>query len=82
MKRISEIEKKLCEMFEMTADELEIIERHYGTNSVIDDDVVKYVNGFNDKERVGYIIAMKHLGSSFHINRSNGYVEYCKSRVM
>jgi hypothetical protein len=77
---IEKIERKLYDMEEMTQEELDAIERHYKTNSVINEDIVKYVNGFDDKERKGYVIAMKFLESSFHINKTNGYIEYCKSK--
>jgi len=42
--------------------------------------VTEYLNGLNDKERKAYIIAKKHLGTSFNIVKSNGYINFCKSK--
>lgn len=41
----------------------------------------EYINSLNDKERKAFEIAKNHLGSSFHIIKSNGFIEWKKSIV-
>jgi hypothetical protein len=41
----------------------------------------EYLNSLNDKERKAFEIAKNHLGSSFHIIKSNGFIEWKKSIV-
>lgn len=43
-----------------------------------DVDVVKYLDQMDDKVRIALSIANDHLGSSFHLTKSNGYVCYKK----
>jgi hypothetical protein len=38
--------------------------------------ILKYLKQLDTKEQIAYKIAMEHLGSSFHIIRSNGYQEW------
>jgi len=40
--------------------------------------VEEYISHLNERQRQAYLIAMAHLGSSFNIVRSNGYVEWIK----
>jgi hypothetical protein len=39
----------------------------------------KYINTFNEKEKKAYEIAKEHLGMSFQINKSIGYLEWLKT---
>lgn len=43
-----------------------------------DVDVLKYLDQMDDKVRIALSIAKDHLGSSFHLTKSNGYVCYKK----
>ena len=40
--------------------------------------VEEYISQLNERQRQAYSIAMTHLGSSFNVVRSNGYVEWIK----
>lgn len=40
----------------------------------------KYLVSLDDKSKVALMIAKEHLGSSFHLNKSNGYVAHSKSK--
>jgi len=45
------------------------------------DSIHKYLEQLTDKERLVYLIAKDHLGSSFNILRSVGYLEWKASSV-
>jgi len=38
----------------------------------------EYINGFDEKELKAYNIAKSYLGSSFHLIKSNGFIEWAK----
>jgi hypothetical protein len=38
-----------------------------------------YLDSLSEKERKGYEIAMSHLGMSFQLEKSLGYLQYKKS---
>jgi len=40
----------------------------------------EYIRSMNEKHRQGYLIAKSHLGSSFDIEKSLGYLEWLKER--
>ena len=40
--------------------------------------ICRYVEGLGAIERKAYLIAHKHLGTSFHIARSNGFIAWAK----
>ena len=42
--------------------------------------ILKYLKQLDTKEQIAYKIAMEHLGSSFHIIRSNGYQEWLQKK--
>ena len=42
--------------------------------------VQAYLQHLNPMERKTYQIAMEHLGTSFHIEKSNGFVEWRKKQ--
>ena len=42
--------------------------------------VEEYLTQLNERQRQAYFIAMAHLGSSFNVVRSNGYVEWIKKK--
>lgn len=42
--------------------------------------IFEYLNQLNDNEKKGYSIAKNHLGTSFNLVRSTGYVEWKKKR--
>lgn len=42
--------------------------------------VLQYLSQLNDLQKKAYLIAKQHLGSSFHLLKSNGYLEWQKKR--
>jgi len=42
----------------------------------------EYVNTFTEKEKKAYDIAASHLGSSFNIEKSVGFIQWMKKREM
>ena len=38
----------------------------------------QYINSLNPKEKKAYLIAKSHLGSSFDLSKSNGYISFVK----
>lgn len=38
----------------------------------------EYIRSMNEKDHQGYLIAKSHLGSSFDLEKSLGYVEWLK----
>jgi hypothetical protein len=40
----------------------------------------EYLNTFTEKERQAYIIAKDHLGMSFDMEKSNGFIEWLQKR--
>ena len=40
--------------------------------------VQEYINTFTEKEKKAYDIASTHLGSSFSIEKSVGFIKWCK----
>ena len=42
--------------------------------------IIKYLEQLGDKERVAYSIAKEHLGTSFDIVKSIGYITWKKSQ--
>jgi len=42
--------------------------------------ILEYLNQLDEKEQIAYKIAFEHLGSSFHIIRSNGYQEWINKK--
>ena len=41
-------------------------------------EIFQYLSELHEKERVGYKIAFEHLGTSFDIYRSNGFINWKK----
>lgn len=39
-----------------------------------------YLSSFDESERKAYLLAKDHLGSSFHILRSNGFIAWQKNK--
>ena len=39
-------------------------------------EIYEYLNQLNETEKKIYMIAYEHLGSSFHITRTNGFQEW------
>ena len=40
----------------------------------------EYLNQLNDFQKKAYLIAQDHLGTSFNIFKSVGYIEYMKNK--
>jgi hypothetical protein len=43
--------------------------------------IIEYLSQLNDIQKQAYSIAKKHLGSSFHILKSNAYIEWLKQKT-
>ena len=43
-------------------------------------DIREYLSSFDESEKKAYLLAKDHLGSSFHITRSNGFIEWQKNK--
>ena len=46
----------------------------------VSESVKKYIEQLNDKERIAYSIAKEHLGTSFNIAKSIGYLTWKKNQ--
>ena len=43
-------------------------------------EIFEYLSEMREKEKIGYKIAFNHLGTSFDICRSNGFINWKKSK--
>jgi len=43
--------------------------------------IIKYIDQLTDKEHIAYLIAKEHLGTSFDISKSIGYLTWKKTQV-
>jgi len=43
--------------------------------------IIKYLEQHGDKERIAYYIAKEHLGTSFDVVKSIGYLSWKKSQT-
>jgi len=54
---------------------------NFNHNSIeIRDSILKYLKQLDDKQRIAYFIATEHLGTSFDILKSIGYIEWKKNQ--
>ena len=44
------------------------------------DNVDKYISQLSVTEKKAFVIAQTHLGTSFHIQKSNGYIQWLKKQ--
>lgn len=49
--------------------------------SLEDENMRKYLDQMTEQEKKAYLIALNHLGTSFNIYKSNGYIEWCKKKA-
>lgn len=47
----------------------------------IQESILKYLEQLGDKERIAYSIAKEHLGTSFNIVKSIGYITWKKEQA-
>jgi len=57
----------------------EEIEKESNKYSHEKETIKDYLEQLNDTQWKGYLIAKQYLKSSFHLTKSNGYIEYKKS---
>jgi hypothetical protein len=43
-------------------------------------EIFQYLSEMNDSEKIAYEIALNHLGTSFNVYRSNGFIHWKKSK--
>jgi len=48
--------------------------------NVLDKLEQEYLASLSEKERMGYEIAKDHLGSTFHLQKSNGFIAWFKKK--
>ena len=54
---------------------------NFNTLSALDQKrIIDYLNSLSEIEDKAYIIAMDHLGTSFNILKSNGFIKWEKSK--
>lgn len=41
--------------------------------------IIRYLSGLNEIQTKAYLIAKEHLGSSFNVVKSNGYINWLKN---
>jgi hypothetical protein len=59
----------------------ELLPDNFNTYSKeIKENIMQYIEQLTPIEKKACKIAKNHLGSSFHILRSNGYIEWSKSK--
>ena len=55
----------------------EIITKEYqGYDKETQELIYEYLSQFDELQKKAYFIAKQHLGSSFHLLKSNGYLEW------
>jgi hypothetical protein len=41
----------------------------------------EFIDSLDEKEKKSYLIAQSHLGSSFHLEKSNAFLRWVRNRV-
>lgn len=49
---------------------------------VLTTDEVEYLDSLDVKEKQAYEIAKSHLGSTFHLMKSNGFIDWKKNKII
>lgn len=60
-------------------DSLDLVHQVSNYNEELQQNILSYLKTFGVVEKKAFIIAKKHLGTSFHILKSTGYQEWKKS---
>lgn len=60
--------------------DLPISENIYNKDEETQKNIFQYLKQINDKERKAYLIAKEHLGTSFNILKSVGFIEWKKNK--
>ena len=60
-------------------DSLDLVHQVKNYNEDIQQTILSYLKTFGVVEKKAFVIAKKHLGTSFHIIKSTGYQEWKKS---
>jgi hypothetical protein len=50
-------------------------------NNELENLVEQYIASLTEKELKAYEIAREHLGTSFQIEKSNGFIQWCKKQA-
>jgi hypothetical protein len=59
---------------------IELPSQFYNYDQETQHSILNYLNGLSDIQKKAYIIAKEHLGSSFNIVKSNGYIDWKKNK--
>ena len=49
-------------------------------NKTLEEWMSEYIDSLNEKDKISYLIAKNFLGSSFDLEKSNGFLEFMKSK--
>ena len=71
---LPELDTRLKEL-----DSLDLVHQVRNYNEDIQQTILSYLKTFGVVEKKAFVIAKKHLGTSFHILKSTGYQEWKKS---
>lgn len=64
----------------MDSDLLSILPNNFDTyDNLKKQSIIKYLNQLNEIEKKAYIIGKNHLGTSFNIIKSNGFINWQKN---
>ena len=74
-----ELELKLKNSFQLL--ELPISEKIFNYKVEIQESILIYLKQMNEKEKKTYKIAMEHLGTSFDVIKSTGYINWKKTNA-
>jgi hypothetical protein len=59
---------------------VELPSQFYNYDEETQNSILDYLNGLTDIQKKAYVIAKHHLGSSFNIVKSNGYIDWKKKK--
>lgn len=71
--RIMDVNNRIMEEKEI---DVPIPQNIYQLNLEQQKEIFQYIKQMDEKDKIAYKIAYEHLGTSFHILRSNGYNEW------
>lgn len=71
--RIMDVNNRIMDEKEI---DVPIPQNIYQLNLEQQKEIFQYIKQMDEKDKIAYKIAYEHLGTSFHILRSNGYNEW------
>ena len=74
--------KSIIKIMDFSDLKLPIPESVYKKSPEIQKSIYEYLKAMSELQKKAYIIAHDHLGSSFNILRSNGYMEWNQNKTL